>query len=82
MMFDKILELENEIEAGLLEAVLNGKKIPHRIRRYADPALGGFFQTELGWGCLEAAAEDAAAIQAVYSDLKKSVTETEDEAAR
>ena len=82
MSFVKILELENEVDARLMEAVLNEKKIPYVVRRYPDPALGGFFQTELGWGCLEAKENDAEAIRAVYRDLKTGATEAKDEASQ
>jgi hypothetical protein len=81
MPFVKIMELKNEIEANLLAAVLHERRIPHAVRRYADPVLGGFFQTEFGWGCLEGEEGDAEAIRQVFADLKAASAETVDEAA-
>jgi len=48
--FVKILVLENEIEAKLLEGILKEKGIPHFIRSYHDTAYDGLFQTVTGWG--------------------------------
>ncbi len=81
MPFVKIMELKNEIEANLLAAVLRERRIPHAVRRYADPVLGGFFQTEFGWGCLEGEADDAEAIRQVCADFKAAPAEPVDEAA-
>ncbi len=81
MSLVKILELKNEIEAHRLDSLLADKHIPHVVRRYSNPALGGFFQTEFGWGCLEGEAEDAAAIRAVHADLKAAAAGTVDETA-
>jgi len=36
--YDKVDVLENEIEAQLLESILNERGIPHRIRSYHDTA--------------------------------------------
>jgi hypothetical protein len=79
MPFVKLLELKNEIEAQLLQSLLEERKIPHAVKRYANPALGGFFQTEFGWGCLEGAPEDAEAIRALYDDIKAATVETDNE---
>ncbi len=69
MAFKKILDIKNEIEANLLSSVLEEKKIPHVVRRNANPALEGFFQSRFGWGWLEADESDAAAIRETYADL-------------
>ncbi len=55
--YKKILVLENEIEAKLLEKILLEKKIPHVIKSYYDSALDGLIQLSMGWGHLEARKE-------------------------
>ena len=67
--FKKILILENEIEARLLESVLTERKIPHRIRSYHDSAYDGIFQAQKGWGAVLAPPEYQEEIQSIYEDL-------------
>ena len=67
--FKKILILENEIEARLLDSVLTERNIPHRIRSYHDSAYDGIFQAQKGWGVVLAPAEYEEEIQAIYDDL-------------
>jgi len=67
--FEKILVLENEIEARLLDSVLNERNIPHRIRSYYDSAYDGIFQTQKGWGVVLAPPEYEEEILSIYEDL-------------
>jgi len=67
--FKKILILENEIEARLLESVLTERNIPHRIRSYHDSAYDGIFQAQKGWGVVLAPPEHQEEIQSIYEDL-------------
>jgi hypothetical protein len=67
--FKKILILENEIEAGLLDSVLNERNIPHRIQSYHDSAYDGIYQAQKGWGVLLAPPEYEEEIQSIYEDL-------------
>ena len=67
--FKKILILENEIEARLLESVLTERNIPHRIRSYHDSAYDGIFQAQKGWGVVLAPPEYQEEIEAIYEDL-------------
>jgi hypothetical protein len=46
--------LNNEIEARLLSSLLEEEGIPHYLRSYRDSAYDGIFQTERGWGRIEA----------------------------
>jgi hypothetical protein len=52
--YEKILVLNNEFEAGMLEEVLTDRKIPHGIVTSDDTALGGIMEMEFGWGYVEA----------------------------
>jgi hypothetical protein len=68
-MYENIVELENEVEAGLIKAVLEERDIPFRIRSYHDTAYDGIFQAQLGWGHIEAPAEFADEIRRIYRDI-------------
>ena len=67
--FKKVLVLENEIEARLLDSVLNERNIPHRIRSYHDSAYDGIFQTQKGWGVVLAPPEYEGEVLSIYRDL-------------
>ena len=67
--FKKILILENEIEAQLLDSILNEREIPHRIRSYHDSAYDGIYQTQKGWGRVDAPLEYKEEILSIYQDL-------------
>lgn len=72
--FIRILVFENQIEASLMESHLKERKIPHVIRSYQDYAYNGIFQTQKGWGHVEAPEEYADEIKAIYTDLMEKET--------
>lgn len=51
---EKILVLDNQIQAKLMEEILIEKKIPFIIRSYHDSAYDGLWQMQSGWGHIEA----------------------------
>ena len=67
----RILILNNEIEAKLLEEILTEKKIPHLIRSYHDSVYDGLFQVQTGWGHLEAPASFREEIMKTYEEMSK-----------
>jgi len=67
--FKKILVLENEIEARLLDSVLNERNIPHRVRSYHDSAYDGIYQAQKGWGVVLAPPQYQEEIESIYQDL-------------
>ena len=67
----KILMFKNEIEAMLLDEILTDKQIPHLIRSYHDSALNGLWQTQSGWGHVEAPEEYAEEIRNTYSQMSE-----------
>jgi hypothetical protein len=67
--FGKILILENEIEAQLIDSVLTEQNIPHRIRSYYDTAYDGIFQAQKGWGVVEAPLSYKEEIISIFQDL-------------
>jgi hypothetical protein len=67
--FEKILDLSNEFEAGIMEEVLNDKKIPFGIVPSGDSALGGIWELENGWGYIEAPPEYKDEIIRLYEEI-------------
>ena len=65
--FVRIIGLNGEIQAQLIEAVLLDVEIPFRIRRYKDSVYNGLFEMQFGWGDLFAPAELAERIISVLS---------------
>ncbi len=69
--YEKILVLNSEFEAGLLEEVLTDRKIPHGIVTLDDSALGGIVEMENGWGYVEAPERYRAKIVQIYEEITK-----------
>jgi hypothetical protein len=67
----KILVLENEIEAALIDGLLAEKKIPHVIRSYHDSAMDGLWQMQSGWGQLDAPEEFREEIVKIYNEMSE-----------
>ena len=65
----KILLFKNEIEAMLLDEILNEKQIPHLIRSYHDSAYDGLWQYQSGWGHLEAPGQYKEEILEAYNNM-------------
>jgi hypothetical protein len=65
----KIMVFENEIEASLLNGILTERGIPHLIRSYRDSAYDGLWQTQSGWGHLEAREELKEEILQIFHDM-------------
>ena len=69
--FTKVIVLENEIEASLLNSILNERDIPHVMRSYYDTAYDGLYQTQKGWGHVSAPASYHEEIKEVVFDLRR-----------
>lgn len=67
----KILVFNNEIEAELLDGMLTERKIPHLIRSYHDSAMDGLWQTQSGWGHLEAQEEYKEEIIQIFNEMSQ-----------
>jgi len=67
----KIAVLENQIEAQLLEGILNERNINHNIESYHDIAYDGLFQQTKGWGCIKALEGDQDSILSILKELRK-----------
>ncbi len=69
--FERIATVENDIEAGLVEAVLKEHRIPFILRSHYDTAYDGLYQAQKGWGELLAPPRFREAILQILSDLRK-----------
>jgi hypothetical protein len=76
--YKKVATLENEIEAGLLDSILNERNIPHLIASYYDTAYDGLYQTQKGWGYISAPGAYLEEIREIVSIMRK---ETHDRVA-
>ncbi len=76
--FKKIVVLDNEIQARLMDSILIERDIPHRLRSYHDSAYDGIFQTQKGWGIIEAPLSYKEEILAIFKDLPLKEQEEQD----
>ncbi|MBS3810468.1 MAG: hypothetical protein KGY44_01220 [Halanaerobiales bacterium] len=74
--YKKILILDNEIEANIMEDILKEREIPHIIQSYHVPGYDGVFQFHMGWGHIEASQENKQEILKIYEDVKNSSKDT------
>ncbi len=73
----KVATLENEIEALLLESVLEERGIPYALRSYHDTAYDGLFQAQKGWGVVTAPEDRRAEVLEILEDLRETRLPTE-----
>ncbi len=78
--YKKIVVLDNEIEARLMDSILTERNIPHRLKSYHDSAYDGIFQAQKGWGHVEAPVDYKEEIIAIHADLPVKGHEEEAEA--
>ncbi len=69
--YKKVTSLENEIEARLLDSILNERNVPHLIISYHDTAYDGLYQTQKGWGYISAPGVYLEEIREIISYLRK-----------
>ncbi len=67
--YEKITNIDNEIQANYLNEVLKDKNIPHRLKSYHDSALNGLYQATKGWGIIEAPKEYKTEILTIVDEL-------------
>jgi hypothetical protein len=66
---ERILSLNNEIEALRLEEILKDRNIPFILKSYRDTAYDGLWQTQSAWGHIEAPASYKEEILKIYSEM-------------
>jgi len=52
--FITIAEINNQVEAQLIDSILQEREIPHRIHSFHDTAYNGLYQALKGWGKITA----------------------------
>lgn len=67
----KILVLNSQIEASLIEEILKDRKIPHILRSYHDLVYDGLWATDTVWGELDAPPEYKEEILEIYNMMTK-----------
>lgn len=75
--FVKIVVIETEILAQLLDSVLRDRGIPHVMRSYHDTAYDGVYQSFRGWGHVEAPERFEEEIKTILDDLNREGTAPE-----
>jgi hypothetical protein len=65
----RVLTVDDEVKARLLEKILAERGIPFQLKSYHDTALDGLYQLQMGWGYVTAPRAYAAEILEVYGDL-------------
>lgn len=73
--FIKIAILDNDIEANLVQSVLEERGIPHLMQSYRDTAYNGLFQTQRGWGQINGPASCREEILEVVSEVRRQAAE-------
>jgi hypothetical protein len=66
---EKILVFYNEFEARLLEGLLKERGIPCIIKSYYDSAYDGMWQSQMGWGHMDAPPEYRDEILKMYAEI-------------
>jgi hypothetical protein len=69
--FEKVVVLDSEVQAELMDEVLSGRNIPHILQSYHDSALDGIFQASKGWGVILAPAAFIEEIQAALAEIRR-----------
>lgn len=67
--YKTILEFDNGVQANMLEAALKERNIPFNIISNHDSVYDGIFQTQFGWGYLEAPVKYEVEIRDIFADL-------------
>jgi hypothetical protein len=77
--FITITVLENAVEAQLVASILEEREIRHRIRSHHDTAYDGLFQTQKGWGDLEAPGANQQEIMEIIDQIRREAARSTDD---
>ena len=69
--FEKIIILDDEVEASLMKDILEDRNIPFMLESYEDLAYNGVFQLYRGWGHIAAEEKYREEIERIYADLNQ-----------
>ena|SRR6185369_1894602 len=68
---ERVGVLDNEVQAGLVDAILVDRGVPHIMQTYHDSAYDGIFQTQKGWGVILAPLAFREQILTVLEEIKR-----------
>ena len=77
---ETISDLDNEMEAQILDDVLNENSIPHMIKPYGDTPYATLFELAKGWGFVRAPEEYKETILGYLEDIRRPENYTDDAA--
>jgi hypothetical protein len=66
----KRLALQNQVEASLLEALLQQDGVPHLVHSFHDRAYDTLWQFQFGWGYVETPARYASGVEALLELIR------------
>ena len=69
------IELDNEFEADVVDALFEEEKIPHTIISHSSSAYDGLFQMTMGWGHVEIPEEYQEKAVVLMKNYKESLPE-------
>jgi hypothetical protein len=72
MIPEEPIFLQNEVEANLLQALLEQEGIPHYVKAYRDPGRDGAWTFNTSWGQVECAAEHRERVKRLLEGLRES----------
>jgi len=75
---EKIALLSNEVEANIMEELLEERNIPHLMRSYHDSAYDGLYQ-QGSWGHIEAPAGYKDVILSLLDEVRNAPEESDQE---
>ena len=80
--YSKILVLDNEVQAQLLDSILTERSIPHIICSYYDSAYYLLCQRGKGWGHVEAPESYRKEILDLFTELTRPRPNGDDDATQ
>jgi hypothetical protein len=64
------LALDNQVEASLLDLMLQEDGVPHFVRSYNDRAYDALWQFQQGWGYVETPVQYASGVRVLIELLR------------
>jgi hypothetical protein len=75
----RVATLENEVEARVLEGLLEDRGIPHAIVSFHDSVYDGIYQLQKGWGYVMAPAENRGEVLSILAAMRDAPEEIDTE---
>lgn len=76
--FEVIADLNSEVEAQLIDSILNEENIPHLIKSNFDSAYDGIFQLQNGWGYIYSHVKYKERILKILRDFRRKSEDNKD----